>query len=333
MARRLYWGFALILFIVGGYVWKVQNTGQQSIETYANDVVSASSHNDVLIVVGDTPIKVEDIDWEYKLHTAGLIGMPDMTSIPNLGKSIEQELSPLKQSILGDLVERKVLFKFVQQDKSFDMSDPSLVTACLTEWQDTLKKSPDVFPEAHDQERLKSRLCEKALIMHYAEQQIWSKIKIEDPEIREYYKNHAPEFKKSKRIVLRQILLATEQEARKVRRDVTKANFSALAKEHSIAQEGATGGLLPAFSKGEFPSVFDQAFNMQVGQISDILKSDYGFHIVMVEKKIPEVDLSLAEATPQIRQTMMKKKRSDEYQKWIDTALNSIAVSTSEREL
>ena len=71
---------------------------------------------------------------------------------------------------------------------------------------------------------------------------------------------------------------------------------------------------------------FDIAFRMSRGQIYGILKSTYGFHLILLEKKIKKRDLSLAEATPIIRRKLLKKRQAEEFRKWVDLAQNSVSV-------
>ena len=61
--------------------------------------------------------------------------------------------------------------------------------------------------------------------------------------------------------------------------------FEEVAKEFSIAPEGKEGGKLGPFFPGEFPSEFDMCFKMNEGEVSDIIHSQYGYHIFKVVKK------------------------------------------------
>jgi parvulin-like peptidyl-prolyl isomerase len=63
-------------------------------------------------------------------------------------------------------------------------------------------------------------------------------------------------------------------------------NFSDLAKEFSDAPSKQYGGLLPAFTRDNAPQVLaEAAFRLPVGQISDPIEADDGWHIIKVENK------------------------------------------------
>ncbi|MEY4631694.1 MAG: hypothetical protein RIQ81_1814 [Pseudomonadota bacterium] len=328
MKRRLYWagGFFLsgiiIWFILNGH--KITDVRERGIPTFDN-----LEQGTTLVEVAGVPITSDDLEWEYRFHLKGIQGAADMTPIPDLGTKMEKELSPLKQKLLSGMVERKALFKYLQQDRKFDVEDPSRFTGCLKEWQTTLEMIPGEFPTNRSKELLKSRLCERSIIMQYLESRVLPAVAPTDAQITEYYKNHLPDFRVPPRAVVRQVVLANENDAKSVKREINQNNFADLAKKHSITPEGETaGGKVGPFAKGEVPAIFDVAFEMQRGQISEILKSTYGFHIIMLEGKQPRRELSLKEATPKIRAILSARRKDEEYRKWLESALNSVPITS-----
>ncbi len=328
LKRRLI--IAGICFSSGIVAWLAVN-GYKITEVRDRDVPSFENlrHGSTLVEVAGTPIDSDDLEWEYNLHLKGMIGPGEMTPIPDLGNKFEKELSPLKQSLLAGMIERKALFKYLQQDKKFDIEDPSRYTACLKEWQTSIEENPGLFESSRSRELLKNRLCERSIILQYVEARIFPLAEPKDAEITEYYKNHLPEFRLPPQAIIRQVVLADEPAAKKVKREINQHNFSEMARKHSIAPEGeAKGGKVGPFAKGDVPAVFDVSFEMQPGQISEILKSTYGFHIIMLLEKRPRRELSLKEATPKIRSILLAKRKDEEYRKWLESALNSIPITS-----
>ena len=328
MKRRLILGSTC--FTLGVALWLAIN-GHKITEVRERDIPSFDnlSRGSTLVEVAGTPIDSEDLEWEYNLHVKGMTGTGEMTPIPDLGGKLERELSPLKQSLLSGMIERKLLFKYLQLDKKFDIEDPSRFTSCLKEWQTTIELNPEQFQSNRSKELLKNRLCERSIVLQYAESRIFPLATPTDGQITEYYKNHQPEFRIPPTAIVRQVVLVDEPHAKKIKQEINQHNFQNMARQHSITPEGeADGGKVGPFAKGDVPAVFDVSFEMQPGQISEILKSTYGFHIIMLQEKRPKRVLSLKEATPKIRVALFAKRKEEEYRKWLEAALNSIPITS-----
>lgn len=314
----------IMCFALGGYVWKVFNTGHTLNEYGVRERVLGE--HEAIVHIGDVSLTVEDVQWEYDQHTESVVGGDQLTFIPDVGGKLHEYLSPLKERLAKGLIERKLLLEMIKRDESFDATDPALFLECVQEWQDLIGADPRKFENQMDRERLKSRLCESALIKKYVDKNIYNKIQVDDKEVVAYFNKHASEFNQPQKVVIRQVVLATEEDAKKVRNKININNFASLAKQFSIAPEAEDGGILGPFVQTDMPRVFDIAFSMRRGDISDVLKSNYGFHIIMLEKKIPTEKLSLVEARSQIEKKIIKQKREEEYQKWVELALNTVPV-------
>lgn len=297
-----------------------------------------------LVTVGDDPIYSADVDFEVRLLTAAL-DTPQEPPIEQEGNARpgnsdeeSEDLSPeerakvdqtLRQEILATIVERKTLFTFLSQDQKFDKEQPSRFSECLAEWQQTLKESAAAFDRSQDKERLKKLLCEKSLINQYVAEQVYAKADASDEEVREYFRQHEQEFATPERVTIRQIHLNDEKTARQVRFKVRPGNFAAMAAENSLTPEAANGGLLGPFARGDYPGVFDYAFKMQQNEISDVLKSPYGFHIFFLVAKHEKKDADFQTAAPAIRSKLAAQKREEEYDLWVNLATKRIAIVPS----
>jgi len=333
MAKLFYFSLAFVSFAIGAYAWKINSTGLKPVEAPEPlDEDSGGILNPTLIIVGGSPLTKDDVEWAYSLHTIGIVGSTEYSAASNLGQKVHQELSPLKQSLLAQLVERTLLYKYIEQDPRFDLGDPQRFTKCLSEWQETLAyKGAELGPGNNAHDRLKTMLCEQDLIRQYMTEVIFASTSVSQQEVAEFYKDNHPTFRKPQRAVVRQILLAKEGEAKKVSYKVNRDNFQALASELSISPESADGGLMKPYAKGTLPDVFDAAFRMRRGEISPILKSTYGFHIIMLEQLLPAAELSLEQASDEIAKTLLKKKQEKEFETWVEKALNTVRIQMPEQ--
>jgi peptidyl-prolyl cis-trans isomerase D len=135
-------------------------------------------------------------------------------------------------------------------------------------------------------------------------------------EIEKYYNENKIEFTTAETVKARHILIRpndkrTDDQAKKLAEDLrakaTPANFAALAAKNSDDPGSkAKGGDLGEFGKGRMVPAFEQAaFALKPGEISPVVKSDFGYHIIYVEKKNEAKTETLAEASPAIARKLL----------------------------
>jgi peptidyl-prolyl cis-trans isomerase C len=146
--------------------------------------------------------------------------------------------------------------------------------------------------------------------------------KIYEGEAKRYYDAHKSDFQHPAQVKLQQILVPTEDDAERILHSLKGAPFSDLAKKYSISPEGISGGDLGYVSKGLNPA-FDAAFNLKVGQVSPIIKSSYGFHIIKVLDKKP----SGIEPFEKVRLKLIRAEESKREQVIFDDWLANTAKS------
>jgi peptidyl-prolyl cis-trans isomerase D len=150
--------------------------------------------------------------------------------------------------------------------------------------------------------------------------QLRAKVTVTPQEIESYYNSNVQQFQTPEQVRASHILIKTdgknEADAKKQADDILKqakapgADFAALAKKYSEDDGSkANGGDLDYFTRGRMVPEFEQAaFAMQPGQISDLVKSQFGFHIIKVVDKKPAATRSLDEVRAQIQQTLAAQR-------------------------
>ncbi len=143
---------------------------------------------------------------------------------------------------------------------------------------------------------------------------------IEDSEVQEYYLNNQTYFQKDKQVHARHILLPTREQAEEVLAKIKDgADFAEMAKEYSTGPTGPDGGDLGFFGKGQMVAEFEEAaFAMQAGEVSDIVQTDYGFHIIKVDEIQPESIVPFEEAKDQIKTGLLEQKRDDIWNQFVN---------------
>jgi len=135
-------------------------------------------------------------------------------------------------------------------------------------------------------------------------------IKVSDDEVKAYYDRLGKEVKAS------HILVADEKTAKKLKKQIDDgADFAKLAKKNSTDTSSAeNGGELGWFGPDEMVGAFtDAAYDMKKGEVSDPVKSDYGYHIIKVEDtRDKKVDGTLDEKKDEIKETLQLAKAKEE---------------------
>ncbi len=172
--------------------------------------------------------------------------------------------------------------------------------------------------------RKESYKTEPALKVRYIkfEPKIWvSQVDISDDEIQEYYIDHPDEFQNPKTVEARHILIEVDQdaatemvaEAKKRIEDILQKaragqDFAELAKQYSEGPSKDKGGYLGTFKREAMVKPFaDKAFSMKSGEISDPVRTRFGWHLIKVEKVNEAATTPLTGAKDDIR-----KKLADE---------------------
>lgn len=151
------------------------------------------------------------------------------------------------------------------------------------------------------------------------------------------YEKRKDDFKTEAQVKARHILLKTsgktgdQKEAVKakmleLKKTLTADNFAEMAKKHSEdTGSKVKGGDLGFFGKGQMVAPFEKAaFATEKGQITDLVESQFGYHVILVEDKKDAGTQSFDEVKNEIARTMMETKRKDEFEAGIEAARASI---------
>ncbi|VAX17225.1 Foldase protein PrsA precursor [hydrothermal vent metagenome] len=225
----------------------------------------------------------------------------------------------LRKAILTRLIDNLVLE--VEADRlAITVSDSDLETevASLLGKYDTARLGLILTENEMSYDEWEKSLIERIRTRKLTVKEIDSNITVSEEEIKEYFQEHASEFLWPMRVRALQIMVGDEAKAEKIRkRLVNKADFATIAKETSQSPDAASGGDLGYFSRGQMPPEFEEAvFNLKEGEISEVIKSIYGFHIFKVIKKKKLRPMKYNEAHERIRTLIFEKKREEVFVNW-----------------
>ncbi|RMD59759.1 MAG: hypothetical protein D6828_01055 [Nitrospirae bacterium] len=142
-----------------------------------------------------------------------------------------------------------------------------------------------------------------------------------DKELENFYKKHKGEFKKPEQVKARHILVKTKKEAESILKELKKGkDFSILAKEKSTCPSSKRGGDLGWFGHGQMVPEFEKAaFALKKGEISGIVHTKYGYHIIKLDDRRKESQETFEEAKSKIKTELMREKVKQEIDNLLKT--------------
>jgi len=231
----------------------------------------------------------------------------------------EAELQ-VKEEFLNRLIERKMMLREAQR-RRIKVGLPEInkrIEAMRTEPGKDVKET--LGGMGIDYEKWKSDIWEDVMIEKLIARDVIRSVRVPASEVRRYYNENPQEFERPEQVRVRQIVVATEDEARKVLDQLQneKADFATLARQKSTAPEAEEGGSLGYFAMGEMPGEFNVVFGLPKGGISGVVKSPYGFHIFKLEEKRRAGRVGLEDASREIVEKLSRQKQDVRYKQWLN---------------
>lgn len=271
-------------------------------------------------VVNGTTILKQDFD-------RAMIGVSQRLS--SMGKNPEgAELEKLKLEILENIIGGELLYQDAQK-KGVKVEDGK-----VNQEFDNLKQkfpSPEVFTNwlkemDLNEKAIKADFRKRMVVQQLIEKEFSSKVSIADPEVKTFYDSNPQFFQKSDEVKASHILVrvpadaneTTKKEARKKIESVQSkikagGDFAALAKEQSDCPSKEKGGELGFFGRGQMVPPFEKAaFALKPGEVSDIVETEFGYHLIKAQEKKPASTVEFDEVKGQIKQMLTQEKLQKE---------------------
>lgn len=261
------------------------------------------------------------VSFDNQTITLGEFNSLYKDTIANFGiKDNKEQLNNLKRDLLNQFIEKRLILHEAQA-KNILIGDAELNDAVEKIKADYPKERFDEILKAESltYDKWKDRIREDLIIKKALTTIVDSQINIPDAELKKYYNTHKGEFDRKEEARVRQIVVAKEEDAAAIRKEIQSgADFAKMAQEKSLTPDKAKGGDLGFFAKGgSMPEDFDIVFSLKVNEISKVIKTPYGFHIFKVEEKRPARKISYIDAVSEIKALLMQEKREMRYREWL----------------
>ena len=173
-------------------------------------------------------------------------------------------------------------------------------------------------------EQLRSDMLNETRINEMLKAETAKMAPVTDADVKKFYDENPKEFAKPEEVRASHILFKTEgatdaqkKEARTKATQVLKEaksgkDFAALAKQHSSDGSAPQGGDLGFFTKERMvPEFSNAAFALKPGEISDIVESQFGLHIIKVTERKAPATVPLEEVAPQVKNFLTEKRQQE----------------------
>jgi peptidyl-prolyl cis-trans isomerase C len=225
-----------------------------------------------------------------------------------------EEVEPFKRALLDTLIHRMLLVQAARQHNV--AATPEEVDRGM------LRMSGDYPAEnfndvlAHGQlsvaelrARETARLTIEKLFTHH----VYPRVAVTEEELRAYFAAHEADFHEPERVQAAQLVVKGLDEARRLQAQLKAGKkFSELARLYSLSADAKVGGDLGYFPRGQMPPAFDEVvFRLGVGQVSDVVSTDYGYHLFKVLDRKPARKKDFAEVRGQVEARVLAHKRAE----------------------
>ena len=246
----------------------------------------------------------------------------------------DEEIKETERQILNQMIDEKLVNQEAER-LEIEITEKE-VTMASKEVRDRAQLTKEQFEQALAEDGMTMEAYQKQLRdemkkMRLIDQEIKAKVFVTKKEIDEYYKAHKDEYNAPPEVRLQQILLltpaeATPQEVQQVRERAEQIHaaikqgedFNAMVKNYSQDATAATGGDMGVFRQGELFSALDEAaFTLTVGEVSPVIQTPRGFHIIRILDKKDRKQMTEEEKRDEIDALLYNQKVEGAIKKWI----------------
>lgn len=220
-----------------------------------------------------------------------------------------------KKNILNQLIDYELLYQQAQKEKVKISSDE--INLEIDKIKDNFS-SPEEFDGALKANNLTlaqiKENIKRQLMINKILEETKGQVSITDDKLLEYYNENQESFFEPEQVHARHILVKTEEEANILLLQLKEGltDFSELAKEKSTDSSASSGGDLGFFARGQMVKEFeDAAFSLEPGEISGVIQTQFGYHIIKCEEKKKEYSPTFEEAKEKVI-IILKNQRENE---------------------
>ena len=247
----------------------------------------------------------------------------------------EEQLREAEKRILDQLIDEKLVNQ--EADRLAITFSEREVDMAVKDMQNRNKLNDAQFAAALAEEGLtmpkyREQLKSQMKKVRVIDQEIKSRIQVSKEEVDAYYEKHADDFNAEPEVRIQQIrlIIPPESSAGEVSRIQAQAesilakikggeDFTSLVGLYSQDPTAQAGGDMGTFKRGELlPAIDEYAFSMKPGEVSPVIRTEGGFHIVKVLARREPAALSEEERRAEVKEVIFSEKAEEDFKVWIE---------------
>jgi len=250
------------------------------------------------------------------------------------GADLFSMLQKARRDVLEHLVEEKLILQEAKkQNVRALMGDDFVkeVDRSLTEIKRNFPSEEEFLKQLKREgstiEQFRKQQEDRTMVRAMIIKEVSSRCSVSPLEVREYYETHKEEFTEGEKIHVSQIWIKEKpekpEEAKRLAQEIlgrleAGESFADLAKKHSQCPYASRGGDWGFISRGHWnKELEDAAFALSPGQVSGIVKTDLGYHLIMLHEKVPATVKSLSNVYADIDNKLFAEKVTAKRDEWI----------------
>ena len=224
--------------------------------------------------------------------------------------------------VAGEKITEKEFNAFTQglpREQQPYLSNPQFREQCLEQLVSLYlfaKKGEELKLEETEEFAAIIANAKRDILAQLAMREVLRGIEISEEEMKEYYEANKQSYAKGATVSAKHILVASEEKCNEILASINSGEkvFEVAAQENSTCPSGQKGGDLGEFGKGQMVKEFEEAaFAAEIGQVVGPVKTQFGYHLIKVEKKNEATTAAFEEVKESIRRMLLQQKQNQVY--------------------
>jgi parvulin-like peptidyl-prolyl isomerase len=275
-------------------------------------------------VANGAPIDKGEFDGEVFLIQKTVLGM---------GKPLScEQVSSIRREVLESMIRRELLYQAARKSgiKSDENAINKDINSLKQQFSGETEYKNELSRRGINEEVLRARMVRNSLVQKYVDKEFTGKVKVTDKEIQDYYQKNIDLLKQPFQMRISHIFIQSDAKSSDSRKKELRGkaekilknlkddqDFADLAREYSDGPTKNNGGDLGYLRKGQLEKQFEsKVLALKKGEITDIIETEYGFHIFKVTDIKPETILAYENVKEKVKKFLADEKtkqEADEY--------------------